>query len=90
MPMRQKILIMQTKGDSLRSQAYGWDYEDSALYKIDKPVGFTVMPKIESYDNPLHAMAKGWQLLSPPQREVFKEEDAETHVYWIWYFSMMG
>ena len=79
---------MTTNDHSLRSEADGWSCEDSDLYVLGRPVGMTPGPKFRyTFENPLQAMAMGWELMAPPQAEKMQLTDGERTI-WIWYFSM--
>lgn len=82
--MYQKILIMTTSNNSLRSEVQGWSWEDPSEVRkayLDRiggpheyphqnevPVGLIRSGHHINYPTVLHAMGDGWKLMSPPSK----------------------
>lgn len=66
-----KIMIVETDGKGLRSKVIGINWEDTTFLLKDKHIGFTPCGpsfyNIEKDITPLHILADGWKLLSPPK-----------------------
>ena len=95
----QKILIMNTKGVGLRSEAFGWSYENSKYVKPDKHIGLSLGAASagekgrESHGCPLKAMHAGWKLMAPPtefEETWYKEDTDEAYPVKCaeWWFTM--
>jgi hypothetical protein len=95
--MFQQVLVMETEGEGMRSEAVGWTAEDPRGAHPTKPVGlcgvmwhgtgqYSMTPDRgpnNPYDYPdvLRALADGWQLMAPP---------TDTGLgTWEWWFSRM-
>ena len=90
-----KVLILNTSEPSLRSEVWGWGYEDSSLYVPNKPIGFTPslrsgLKKQElaeySPKTVLEALANGWKLLGTPQSESITVGDDKEEA-WTWWLT---
>lgn len=74
----QKILTMQTNSSSLRSSCDGWSAEDGDVIRTDREIGLSPdYHGFHCFKTPMHAIADGWKLLSPP----VMESDAELDYY---------
>jgi hypothetical protein len=93
-----KVLIVNTSEPSLRSEIWGWGYEDSDLFKEGEPIGLTPSPQMgwKALENPdpfwspktvLEALYRGWKLLGPPQcentRPNYSEDTEESWAWWL-------
>ena len=82
----QKILIMTTSSNSMRSKAEGWSMEDSSLVNKDQREHIGLTPykhEFHAYDCPLRALANGWRLLAPPTEYT----EAGLFVKFEWWFE---
>ncbi len=80
--MAEQTLTILTKASGLRSEAIGWNCEDSSLYVPNKAIGLTPGPRPHghwTYDTVLQAQADGWKLLAPPRYS----EDEEGWDWWL-------
>lgn len=87
----QKILIMTTKNDNLRSEAIGWTAEDGvevieAASRYNVETGKIDIGYVRNYqgygaypETPLHAIGMGWKLMVPPIKMVLEKYE--------WWFS---
>lgn len=76
----QKILIIVTDYNDLRSPTIGWDREDGDLVAKGLCKNLDQEPRI-IYDTPLRAIGEGWKLLAPPTPHPQKE------CTWRWWFT---
>jgi hypothetical protein len=96
--MSQKVLMMSTCGNDLRSDVDSWSMEDSDLVRWtsrmfpgDAPIGLTPGVTGKKFPaTPLHALNLGWKLLAPPA-PIRKEDetlfkDDKGRVYYDWWF----
>jgi hypothetical protein len=75
----QKILIITTTGNHLRSSAIGWSAEDGDEINQDKPIGCSMEYRgYYTYITPMHAIGDGWNLLVPPC-----SENAGEYEWWF-------
>ena len=67
----QKVLVLDTYEDNLRSEVFGLGAENSDTYVPNQPVGMSPPYHVPFYPNVLAALADGWRLLgSPIKREM--------------------
>ena len=63
----QKILVLTTRGEHLRSAVVGQLAEDADGVRPG-PVELAPAWDAPRYETPLHALGDGWALLAPPVR----------------------
>jgi hypothetical protein len=82
----QKVLIMTTHSNSLRSKAVGWTHQDADLVKPG-PIGNTPAPTpYAAHPTPMHALADGWRLLAPPKPYETTTFVGTLQTEWEWWF----
>lgn len=63
----QEVLIVTSRGSTLRSEIIGWTREDPSKFVPGKPIGYTPSANFRKhYDTVMEALAEGWRLLAPP------------------------
>ncbi len=84
--VKQKILIMSTTGNRLRSEAVGWSAEDGDNILPGRPIGCSGGPKwAYTWPTPMHAIGAGWRLLAPPTKYTYNYEEGSRDE-WEWWF----
>jgi hypothetical protein len=82
---KQKILVITTLENSLRSKSDSWDWEDANVVDMAKPIGLSGAGKSPPcYDCPLKAIADGWRLMGP---SVVENDYAPGVVGYTWWFE---
>lgn len=93
MQTAMQIASVSTSGPTVRSEIFGWTFEDASLLvkKSSKSdpgkifIGYTPSPKdIPHYTTVLEMLADGWELLGRPERETW-EADGKQHEHWDWW-----
>ena len=83
----QKVLVMETETNSLRSTAQGWTYEDADYIDIHKHIGLSLgrhpSDRYPTYDCPMKALADGWKLLVPPSGEFVISSNKTFYTWWF-------
>ena len=84
----QKVLILSTKGNGLRSEAEGWSWEDGdSVFNQSVEVGYFGSGPIKYYKTPLHAIGDRWNLLAPPSEYMceYGDDGKQTKMYEWWF-----
>jgi hypothetical protein len=97
-----QVATVSTSRPSLRSDIDGWGFEDASLL-VRRPdpsnpgkifIGYTPSPKdIPHYGCVLEMLADGWELLGPPEHQIWTNEDdtesgeKKQHEQWNWWLS---
>lgn len=93
-----QVASVSTNGATVRSEIDGWTFEDARLLvkrshasNPDKIfIGYTPSPKdIPLYTSILEMLADGWELLGPPEHEIWTNDDPEkkVHEQWTWWLQ---
>ena len=92
----KQVASVSTNSPNVRSEIDGWTFEDASLLvkktlssRPDKIfIGYTPSPKdIPLYGCILEMLADGWELLGPPQKEIWLTEDGAQHEQWSWWLQ---
>jgi hypothetical protein len=94
MAVRQQILIIETRGQTLRSKADGWTGEDGHEIQANRPIGDSrSLREPHTYETPMHAIGAGWRLMAPPEAYIDHEIDEQRGVVEVekaeWWFERM-
>lgn len=84
---KQKLLIMSTERESLRSDVCGWGGEDGDLINHDKPIGLSGSPHFPTYKTPMNAIGDGWRLMQPPIKNYSHSTDGIDFYEYEWWFE---
>jgi hypothetical protein len=91
-----QIASVSTRDATVRSEIDGWSFEDASLLvkrsHDSNPgkifIGYTPSPKdIPLYTCVLEMLADGWELLGPPQKESWANDEGKPCEQWSWWLQ---
>ena len=89
-----QIASVSTSAATVRSEIEGWTFEDaSLLIHRSSPsgkllIGHTPSPKdIPFYTCVLEMLADSWELLGPPTRESWSNDEGQSFEQWGWWLQ---
>jgi hypothetical protein len=92
----RQIASVSTSAATVRSEIDGWTFEDASLlvkrsHPSDKSkifIGYTPSPKhTPHYACILEMLADGWELLGPPQKETWSNDEGTSCEQWSWWLQ---
>lgn len=92
-----QVASVSTNTATVRSEIDGWSFEDASLLVKRSHssnegklfIGYTPSPKdIPHYTCVLEMLADGWELLGPPQKESWtNDETGKSCEQWCWWLQ---